>query len=191
MGPQAAPTPLSFVELSLAPSEPTDVREELRWERRARELLQRIAVAAADPATTVEAALQTAVAEVCRRTGWPIGHVLERDAGGAMVSTGIWYPEERERFRGLREASERMRFPPGEGLPGRVLATGRPIWIIDVAREANFPRARQVQDLGVHAGAGFPVLVGEAVVAVLEFFSEQISEPDEPLLEVMATIGLQ
>jgi two-component system sensor histidine kinase/response regulator len=77
------------------------------------------------------------------------------------------------------------------GLPGRVASSGKPLWITDVAEDANFPRAREVQDLGVHAGAGFPVLLGENVVAVLEFFSEHISEPDEPLLEVMATIGLQ
>jgi two-component system sensor histidine kinase/response regulator len=130
------------------------------------------------------------VEEVCRHTGWHIGHVLKREAGD-MVSAGIWYPDDADRFLALRRVSEQMRFPPEIGLPGRVLATGKPLWISDVTQDENFPRAKQVRDLGVHAGVGFPVLVSDGVACVLEFFSEHIAEPDEPLLEVMATIGLQ
>ena len=42
-----------------------------------------------------------------------------------------------------------MRFPSGVGLPGRVLATGRPLWIRDVVHDDNFPRGRLVHDLGM------------------------------------------
>ena len=55
----------------------------------------------------------------------------------------------------------------------------------------QFPPARAASDLGVRAGFGFPVLAGADVVAVLEFFSSQAVEPDEPLLQAMAHMGTQ
>ena len=76
-------------------------------------------------------------------------------------------------------------------MPGRVLATGQATWLMDVTRDNNFPRLRAACDLGVRAGFGFPVLAGANVVAVLEFFSSEAVEPDEPLLQAMAHIGTQ
>src|SRR5438132_14426749 len=107
------------------PAAPGDGRalDELRWERRARQLLQRIAVAAAY-ADSIRSALQVAVDEVCRHMEWPIGHVLLRD-GAELVSAGIWHLDDPERYSAFREVSEASRFPAGVGLPGRGLSTGR------------------------------------------------------------------
>jgi PAS domain S-box-containing protein len=160
--------------------------ESLHWERRARQLLQAVAVA---EARTTEEALQSIVDAVCTGTGWPVGHALVRDARGELVSSGVWHLADRTKYARLREVTEESRFAPGIGLPGRVLEQARPLWIMDVSREANFPRAQQAQDLAVHAAFGFPVIVRGQVVAVLEFFSSESAEPDEPLLDVMASIG--
>jgi signal transduction histidine kinase/CheY-like chemotaxis protein len=84
-----------------------------------------------------------------------------------------------------------MHFASGVGLPGRVLASGRPTWIIDVTKDPNFPRATAATDIGIRASFGFPVLIGHEVVAVLEFFAREALEPNERLLDVMAHIGTQ
>jgi len=89
----------------LTPSELERTDAQLRWERRARELLQRIAVAAA-AAGSWRQAMQTAVDEVCRSTGWPIGHVLRRDDAGDLVTAHIWRLEEGERFAAFRQISD-------------------------------------------------------------------------------------
>ena len=68
-----------------------------------------------------------------------------------------------------------MHFASGVGLPGRVLASGRPSWIIDVTKDPNFPRATGATDIGIKASFGFPVLIGHEVVAVLEFFASEAS----------------
>ncbi len=81
----------------------------------------------------------------------------------------------------------------GEGIGGRVLADGAPVWLPDVTVEPNFPRAGMAADIGV-AGAfafAFPILIGTEVVGVMEFFTDQTAAPNAPLLEAMAQIGAQ
>ena len=82
-------------------------------------------------------------------------------------------------------------FALGEGLPGRVWASGQPAWIPDVAVDANFPRASVAARQGLHGAFGFPILLGGEIHGVLEFFSGEIREPDEELLRILSTIGGQ
>jgi len=167
------------------------VTRELYEKQRELLLLQTIA-AASNEAQTVESAMQTALDRVCAHTGWPVGHVYLASAeGDELIPTTLWHLEKPEQFETFRRVTEKTRFPNGVGLPGRVLAAGRPIWVVDVTKDDNFPRAKQALDIGVRAGFGFPVLVGREVVAVLEFYSPIPLEPSEPLLLMMAHIGTQ
>ena len=53
-------------------------------------------------------------------------------------------------------------------------------------------RERQLQlKAGLHAAFGFPILIGNDVIGIIEFFSHEIREPDEPLLNMMSAIGSQ
>jgi PAS domain S-box-containing protein len=153
-------------------------------------LLQRVAVAA-NGEDDVEPLLQRTLDEVCALTGWPVGHayMVQDGDGDALVSTGIWRLDDHDAFGSLRHISEATPIARGVGLPGRVLATGRPLWITDVTKDANFPRARVATDIGVRAGFGFPVMVGPRVAGVLEFFAPQAIEPDEAWLDVVQQIG--
>jgi len=79
----------------------------------------------------------------------------------------------------------------GVGLPGRVLASGEPEWIIDVTKDPNFPRAKLAKNIGVKAGFAFPILIGQEVVGVMEFFSAKAVKPDREMLAIMGQIGTQ
>ena len=155
-------------------------------------LLQNIVIAA-NEAATVEAALQTTIDEVCAYTGWPVGHayVLAGDGSGDLVSTDIWHLESSRRFAKLKAVTKRTRFRAGEGLPGRVLKRRKPVWIVDVTRDKNFPRAVLAKNIGVRAGMAFPVMTGHDVVAVLEFFSTMAAAPDDEILTLLRHIGTQ
>ncbi|MCS6897928.1 MAG: PAS domain S-box protein [Nitrospira sp.] len=89
------------------------------------------------------------------------------------------------------EATERLVFRRGEGVPGRVWERGIPIWIRDVATEPNFPRSAAAARVGLHGAFGFPIRVGGEVEGVMEFFSRRVQESDEELLKMMADIGLK
>jgi PAS domain S-box-containing protein len=155
-------------------------------------LLQDVAVAA-NEAHTAEHALRTSIAEVCRVTGWPVGHVylVSGDDPDVLRPSTIWHddrPSAHEPFRRVTEATTLRR---GVGLPGRVLATKQSAWVLDVTRDANFPRAGAAAESGLHAGLAFPVPIGADVAAVLEFFSPDAVAPDEALLDVLTHIGTQ
>jgi len=156
------------------------------------ELLQKIA-AAAHQAASIGHAMQTCVDEVCKYTGWPVGHVymLDEDGSGQLIPTQIWHIDDAVRYREFREITEATNFASGVGIPGRVLANGEPAWITDVTNDPNFPRSQIAQEIGIRAGLAFPVLVGEETAAVLEFFTPEPIAPDEAMLAVMASVGLQ
>src|SRR5205823_11731644 len=85
--------------------------------------------------------------------------------------------------------SRLLTFSAGIGLPGRVWASGRCSWIPDVTRDANFTRGPIAAREGLHAAVGFPIRNGVEFLGVMEFFSREIRQPDEELLQTMTSIG--
>ncbi|MDT7043444.1 ammonium transporter [Candidatus Nitronereus thalassa] len=166
--------------------------ELLRIETGYVELLQGVAVAA-NEAKSVEESLQTTLDLVCNFTQWPVGHVYLRpdDLSDILIPTTIWHFDHRDTFETFREVTEQTQFLPGVGLPGRVLSTFQATWIADVTQDSNFPRAIMAKGIGVKGAFAFPIIVGNTVMAVLEFFSERAEKPNSRLLEVMVAIGTQ
>jgi PAS domain S-box-containing protein len=166
--------------------------EALRQKTALLELLQ-VAAVAANEASALQDALQAVLDQVCAHTGWPVGHayIQASDSPIELMPTTIWHLDNPELYDTFRRVTEASRMPWGIGLPGRILASGKPVWIMDVTKDSNFPRAKLAENIGVKAAFGFPVLAGMEVVAVLEFFSPDPMEPDESLLEVMAHVGTQ
>jgi hypothetical protein len=69
-----------------------------------------------------------------------------------------------------------------------VLVEKQPVWIMDLTRDENFPRAKVAGNLGVKRGFAFPVLTAAGIVAVLEFFTSEPKEPDEVLLSIQPSL---
>jgi PAS domain S-box-containing protein len=153
-------------------------------------LLEVITVAASQSAP-VHQTFQVALDEVCSSMNWVLGHALKRAHGGPLVTTGLWHAQEPERFAEFKRVSESEQFMAGMGLPGRVLSSGQPAWIVDLTGDINFRRAAIAKELGLVSGFAVPILVGTEVSAVLEFFSERSEVPDPEMLDLMHHIGAQ
>lgn len=156
-------------------------------------LLEAIADAA-NQAVSVADALESAAQSICQFTEWQVGHaftVVGQGTGVHLLSTPIWRGVEDGPFRAFQQSTGLTDFDLGAGLPGRVLASGTPAWVADIARDPNFPRAAAAQQLGIRAAAAFPILLDGEVTAVLEFFADRTLEPDAVLLRLMAKIGTQ
>ncbi len=135
-------------------------------------------------------ALKEALKTICLETGWPIGHLYLKDNEQDILNpTKIWHSKDPKQFERFQEVTEATPLSFGEGLPGRVMVSGKAEWIVDVMKDKNFPRARQAVEIGVHAGLAFPILIDTEVIGVMEFFSEDALAPDVRVLEVLESIG--
>src|SRR5215475_5236181 len=122
--------------------------------------------------------------------GWELGAVWESGPGDQRLRcVRTWHAG--EGFPEFEALSERIALAPGEGLPGRVVEGGEPVWIVDAPVDGNFPRAAAARREGLHAAFGLPLLSPRGVVGVMEFFSRELREPDERLLETMRELGSQ
>jgi diguanylate cyclase (GGDEF)-like protein len=128
---------------------------------------------------------------IAEHTGWPVGHIYIVDDGETLRSSNIWVHPDDERYLPFLQASTASSFRAGTGLPGRVLASKQPRWVVDVTADDNFPRRDAARDSGLAAAFAFPVLVGSEVTAVLEFFTSEPLQADDALCEVMGQIGTQ
>ena len=156
------------------------------------QLLQDVAIAA-NQANTISEAITTALVQVCQHSGAALGHAYFIQDGPSVTlsPSSLWHASEPEKFALFRAITEATVLKLGEGLPGRVAEINAPIWIKDLQQDANFPRKRKSVDLNVKSAFAFPVSVKGEITAVLEFFSEEETEPDEHLLAAMPSIGAQ
>jgi hypothetical protein len=153
-------------------------------------LIERVADATSR-AQTVDDVLLACIGQLCRWTGWPVGHVYFVDDGDPpqVRPSRLWHLGDPQRFERFREQTERTSMSRGVGLPGRVLESGRAEWIVDVTCDANFPRHADASSVGLRGGFSFPIPIGNETFAVIECFSLQAVRPDDRLLEVASTSG--
>jgi len=147
----------------------------------------------ANESATLEEAVRKTLSNVCEFKDWPVGHayVLSDKLPNTLVSSSIWYVTDPEKFRTFQQITEQSSFEHGIGLPGRVMASGKPDWIVDVTLDPNFPRAQLARDIGVKAGFACPVFANDKVIAVLEFFAPVSVQPDRALLNTLIHVGIQ
>jgi diguanylate cyclase (GGDEF)-like protein len=163
-------------------------------DRLAHILLMQEAAIAANEAPTLDDAAQMVMRQMCAHIGCVIGHLWASTVAGSgeLAPTSVWSMADTGAYRAFRAATEEeVLVGPGAGLPGRVLATGRPVWISELAIDGNFSCWEEAVDAGLQSAFAFPVLVRHEVVAVLEFFSRTHMEPTVPFLDVLASIGTQ
>jgi signal transduction histidine kinase len=142
-------------------------------------------------AATLQEATPKILQAVCECLVWDVGALwsIDREAG-VLRCVEVWHKESVE-VPQFEATSRETTFVPGIGLPGRVWFSREPMYIPDVVRDANFPRAPIAGREVLHAAFGFPILLGGEVLGVMEFFSHEIRQPDRELLNMMATLGSQ
>lgn len=123
--------------------------------------------------------------------GWDVGALwrVDREAE-ALRCVELWHNASIE-IPEFERADWQFTFGPGLGLPGRVWSSRKPAYIPDVVPDKNLPRGPIAEREGLHAAIGFPILLGSEVLGVIEFFSREIRQPDQELLDMVATIGSQ
>lgn len=128
---------------------------------------------------------------VCENFGWEMGALwLTYNKAHQLRCVETWHLPSVQMAE-FREICQKKTFSRNEGLPGRIWGGEEPAWISDIIRDSNFPRKSIAAKEGLHAAFGFPIRGGEEILGVLEFFSHEVREPDQELLEFITCIGSQ
>lgn len=148
---------------------------------------------AANMAESVDEAMRFVLRRVSQHSGWSYAHAYlpTKKPNRQFYSSDLRYEADPGRLHNFQVASSTQPLQPGLGLPGRVLESGLPEWIIDAREERRERPFLFAGEPAIATAAAFPVLVGERVVAVLEFVSEHCLHPGGNILESMASIGMQ
>ena len=155
-------------------------------------LMQAIATAS-NEASSSNAAIERCLKLVAEFADWSVGHAYTLGDDGALVSRGTWYLKNPVALESLRAATEKTKFRAREGLPGRVLNSKRSVWLASLEDDPRFGKRKVANELHHELvnGFAFPVLVGNEVATVVEFFSERDERPTERIVELMVNVGVQ
>src|SRR5690348_747494 len=102
----------------------------------------------------------------------------------------LWHAPDVEAEEFIQDSKDRT-FARGEGLVGRVWATGKSIWVPDVCADPSFRRADMAARAGLRGAYAFPVSKGERLYGVIDCFTRTSREPDRELLDMVADLGIK
>jgi PAS domain S-box-containing protein len=123
------------------------------------------------------------LAAIGESLGWDVGAVWTAD-DEALRCVETWLGTEP-----FISSSRDVSLALGEGLPGRVWASGAPAWIVDLASDPNFRRGPSALLAGLRSAFCFPVHGADGVIAAMEFFATRRRDPDTHLLHTMTSLG--
>jgi signal transduction histidine kinase len=136
-------------------------------------------------------ASQAVLRAIGETLNWDLGMFWSLDEQTQVLRfVDLWHAPHVEAIEFVEDSRGRT-FQRGEGLIGRVWATGKPIWIPDVVTDPKFRRAQMATRVGLHGGFAFPVLKGKELYGVIDFFSRESREPDQEVLEMVADLGIK
>ncbi len=166
-----------------------DITDRVRSERR-RKAQYSVASLLAGSWNIEEAAPQI-IQTIAESGSWIFGALWLCDpADDTLHCRTLWQVPD-PALKTFAETSRSFVFSGSRGLPGRVAQDRKPVWIKDVKRDSNFPRAGVAAAAGLTGGFAFPLVAGGRVQGVIELFSAEPVEPDEDLLLLVDSLGSQ
>jgi len=113
--------------------------------------------------------------------GWPIAHVYLQspEDPSRLLPTGVWSASDTERYAPFMDETSAVSLP---------ITTAMGVL---PSLAAPFLRARSAAQCGLGAGLKVPVVVGDEIVAVLEFYAADVSSFSAPLVDLVAYAGIQ
>ena len=167
----------------------SDISERVRSTQR-RSALHAVTSVLAE-AASLDQAVPRILQAVSQSVGCAVGAIWLGDTSAQTVRClDVWHtgaPELAE----FVAATEDEVFPSGIGLPGRVWLHREPMWISDLSEDMNFPRIEEARRCCLRSAFGFPILFGNQITGVLEFFCRDLRRRDDDLLAMIGSLGSQ
>ncbi len=141
--------------------------------------------------------LSLVLQELCQKMGWDFGEAwLLNRAQTHLECSPAWFAKYdtnnlHRQLTEFRQQSETFTFRLGEGLPGKVLETQKPILLSDSSQEPHFLRYDLALKYGLKAAIGVPIIADRQVVTVLVFFMGQAEPRDQRFVVLLSAVAAQ
>ena len=145
-----------------------------RQRKERRQAAEYAAISCLADAKSVDTGLQKALESILSALRWKTAGYWQIDEEHRVLRCAIFADVATEPKAEFKSISLRTGLARGIGLPGRVWETGEAVWLPDVTKDANFPRAQFAARAGLHGSLGVPVKRHGEVIGVIEFFSQEL-----------------
>ena len=162
-----------------------DISERKQQERRA--AARYAAVCALVESDDPDEAVDRLLAEMCAALDWSLAILWRIDGTAATLRPARFHARDAS-AAAFVDRSAGLALPAGVGLPGEVLASGRPLWLDDFPGR-SLPRTAEAAALGLHGAFAFPVGEDGHLLGVIECFSTRVEPADGALLAMLRDIG--
>jgi two-component system CheB/CheR fusion protein len=166
-----------------------DITDRIRNERR-RTAQYAVASLLAGSWSTAEVGPRV-IESVAAVGNWVAGSIWLRDVADERLKCSITWHADLPGLDTFATATEAAVLNSGEGLPGRVTISRKPVWIEDLASDHSFPRGQDAAAAQLKGALAFPLVAEGEINGVLELFSPEMVEPDDDLLSHMEALGSQ
>jgi diguanylate cyclase (GGDEF)-like protein/PAS domain S-box-containing protein len=137
-------------------------------------------------------ALGGALKAICELLAWDCALLWKpAEAADALRPYAHWATPGDAGAQRFVDGSRGLEVRPGVGLVGSVWQSGEPIWVADAIADPRATRKALAEATGLLAAALFPIRSGGRVVAVLEFTTRRLRQPDKRLWQTLGAIGTQ
>ncbi|WHZ15309.1 MAG: hypothetical protein OJF52_002152 [Nitrospira sp.] len=142
-------------------------------------------------AASLDAACQDIIRTICDKLGWRLGVFWRLDGERQLLGCATVEPDSQGGCESFLELTRHANFAVGIGLPGRAWKSGKVEWISEVTQDDNFPCSTVAVECGLHAALAFPIQMGEKTYGVFEFFSTDIRQADQKLMDFFKRLARQ
>jgi PAS domain S-box-containing protein len=143
-------------------------------------------------ASTMSDALPRLLEILAGGLGAALGEFWERDLQTDTLRVAqVWFAPSSRKLAAFVRHSERLEIPLFDGMPGRVMATGKPEWISDLGRNPKFFRRRAAMRAGLKSALALPISFHERVIGVMAFLSHRTDPPDAEWMRLLHTLAGQ
>jgi PAS domain S-box-containing protein len=165
------------------------ISERRRFQKRL-QIKDAISHAIAESAGLVEASSKI-LQVLCEQADWDLGAMWRMDpTTNKLFCFGMWQAPHIKAFE-FDAATWQTQFAPGVGLPGRTWLGGKPVWVPDLTRDHNFPRASAAMKIGLRCAFCFPIKFDDETIGVIECFRREIRAPDIDFVHMLVSLGYQ
>lgn len=142
-------------------------------------------------ASTLDDAAPQLLETICANLDWHFAALwsVNPASKGLQLET-VWRSPVSAGAAELETASLQPTYNPATGFPGQIMASKQPFWIKDFARE-KFPRSPVAARGNLHTAFGFPIILGDQALGVIELFSEKTRDADGEMVHTLTAIASQ